>query len=220
MFNKDENNGDYIRPSEEYRADCEDYHEHGQTYDDYNDEQRPYDAYNALENEFSPMLTSGEHILWAGRSAKNFSFSAASIPVLIFMIFWLGFTAFWTVSVVSMGAGFMGVFAIPFFAVGIFMFIKLLRPGKKKYAITNMRVIRAEGRRVTSDRLGSICNITITRSGSTGNVTYNIMGTAFYTSQTRMAQSNTGIIGVERPEEVYRILNSAVAGSVMINKGE
>lgn len=30
-----DNGGDYIRPSEEYRAECEDYHEHGQTYEDY-----------------------------------------------------------------------------------------------------------------------------------------------------------------------------------------
>ena len=40
-----DNGGDYIRPSEEYRADCEEYHSHGQTYEDlderyYRDEYR------------------------------------------------------------------------------------------------------------------------------------------------------------------------------------
>ena len=217
MLNKDDNNGDYIRPSEEYIAGCGD--EHGQTYEDYSDEQKPYDDYNVLENEFSPLLTSGEHILWAGKSVKKFNLSAASVPVLVFLIFWVGLVVFWTVSVVSSGAGFMGIFAIPFFVVAVVMFMKLFRPGTKKYAITNMRVIRAEGRKITSDRLGQICDITITRSGNTGNVTYSIMGGIYYVSNSRV-QNTIGIIGVERPEEAYRILNGAVAGSFTGSKGE
>ena len=64
------NGGDYIRPTEEYRADCSG-HKHGQTYDNYSAEQKFYDESSRFEKKFAPYLASGEYILWCGRAEKN-----------------------------------------------------------------------------------------------------------------------------------------------------
>lgn len=89
------NGGDYIRPTEEYRADCSDHehgqtysdydsrihneeyradcsgHDHGQTYDNYSVEQKFCDESSRFEKNFAPYLASGEYILWCGRAEKN-----------------------------------------------------------------------------------------------------------------------------------------------------
>lgn len=51
-------------------------------------------------------------------------FSIANLGILIFSIFWLGFITIWTALALFGGGSFMALFSIPFWAVGIFMFLR------------------------------------------------------------------------------------------------
>lgn len=209
MFdNNDENySGDYIRPTEEYRSDCEDYHEHGITYENHDDEQHAYDRHNEAEGQFTGVLMNGEHILWAG-TGKG-SAPGAAIGV-IFAIFWLGFAVFWTIGATVAG-GIFGAFGIPFILVGIFLFKNMLVPNKKYYAITNMRILSKNGKRLSAERLDRIANISVGQtSGNRGYVTYHTTGAVYYRGNNHHTGMMTGLYGIENPNEVYRILNDAV----------
>lgn len=212
--------GDYIRPTEEYRADCEDYHEHGQTYEDYNHEQQAYEAHSENEEEFRAMLMPGENLLWCGKAQKGGGLAAggASCISLIFPVFWTGFAVFWTLTAFLAGGGIMAVFGIPFIVIGIFLFKQMgaVKTGKRSYAITDRRVIINSGGRVTSDRLENIGDITYKETGSgVGYVMFVMLGAGSmqYGSygNTRMTAGRHCVFsGVHNPAEVCRILSDAV----------
>lgn len=211
--------GDYIRPTEEYRADCEDYHEHGQTYEDYNQEQQVYDAHNENEDEFRAMLMPGENLLWCGKSQKGAGMAGggASCLTMIFPMFWTGFAVFWTLTAFLAG-GLMAVFGIPFIVIGIFLFrqMGIGKTGKRSYAITDRRVIINSGGTIASDRLENIGDITYkeTKNGL-GYVSFVMLGAAS-TQYTTYGNGRLPVgghcvfSGVRNPAEVYRILSNAV----------
>ncbi len=45
-------------------------------------------------------------------------FQPIMLPVIIFMIFWLGFVAFWTIAALTMAGGWFAAFSLPFWLVG------------------------------------------------------------------------------------------------------
>ncbi|HAA12917.1 MAG TPA: hypothetical protein DCE41_14980 [Cytophagales bacterium] len=49
------------------------------------------------------------------------------IGIFAFSIFWLGFVAVWTTMTIVMNAGFMPLFSIPFWVVGIYMLVRNFR---------------------------------------------------------------------------------------------
>ncbi len=211
MFDNEENNhnGDYIRPTEEYRAECTD--EHGITYENHDDEQHSYDAYNEAEGEFSSMLMSGEHILWAAKGSKKIALShQGGIVTFIFSVFWLGFTLFWTFTATKMGGPF-GLFGLPFVLVGIGLVKTSFRTKNRSYAITNMRVIRKEKKKISIDRLDLIMNMSLRRNNDgTGDITYFVNGLTVRSKNGIVRNVLVGISGVNNPDEVYRILNEAI----------
>ncbi|MBE6857253.1 MAG: hypothetical protein E7500_07530 [Ruminococcus sp.] len=214
MFdNNDENyNGDYIRPSEEYRADCG--VEHGMTYENHDDEQHAYDAHNSAESMFTSMLMSGERILWAGSGKGGGAGTAVGV---IFASFWLGFAFLWTIGATVAGGAF-GLFGIPFIVIGITVFAGILFPSKKYYAITNMRVLRKEGKNMVSERLDQVTDVTVTVKGSgKGDVTYRSTGNTFYRNSSQNINAMRGFFNVENPNEVYRTLNEAIHMATYLN---
>ena len=58
-------------------------------------------------------------------------FTALSIPMLIFAVFWLSFVAFWTFFA-SQGGVFFALFSIPFWLVGLFMLGSILNSASEK----------------------------------------------------------------------------------------
>lgn len=213
MFGRDdEHNGDYIRPSEEYRAECTD--EHGITYENHDDEQHSYDSFNDAEKQFSHMLINGEHILWAG---KGKGVGQGAIVGVFFAIFWLGFAVFWTVGATVAG-GVFGLFGVPFVLIGIFLISSFIFPPKKYYAITNMRILRKEGKNMISERLDQVVDVTVTVRGSgKGDVTYRSTGNTFYRSNSHNVTAMRGFFNVENPNEVYCILNEAIHMATYLN---
>ncbi len=203
--------GDYIRPSEEYRADCGT--EHGMTYENHDDEQHVYDNHNKAEAEFASMLMLEEHILWAAESKQKIGLAGgcASAPVLFFSFFWLGFSIFWTIGATAAG-GVFGLFGLPFVAVGIFLLVQSLNVGKKFYAITNMRVLRKERGRLTAHILREVHDVQMMKtSGNSGYITFasSSSGTR-YRVNGRYTDMPVSLVGIEHPEEAYRILNEAM----------
>lgn len=216
-YNND-NNGDYIRPVEEYRADCEDYHEYGQTYEDYNAEQRVYEAHNENEDDFRSILMPGENLLWCGKAEKGLSGLAGSCVVMIFPMFWLGFALFWTFSAAMQShGGFMAIFGIPFIIIGLYQLKKMFfsMQSKNKYAITDRRVIINYGKKVVSERLENICNITYKENkNNRGYVMFGIMSASnmhgSYGNQRVYSDKYYTFSGIRNPAEAFRILNDAI----------
>lgn len=94
---------------------------------------------------FLPHLMVEEHILWSGRPDPFFTTYRIPFPQRIFMLFWLGFAIFWTVSA-SAASGLFGLFGVPFVLIGIQMnFGAKYAYNKKKahiyYALTNKRAL-------------------------------------------------------------------------------
>lgn len=217
MFGKkdnDEYTNDYIRPSEEYRAECTD--EHGLTYENHDDEQHSYDEYNSIESEFSKMLMNNEHILWTGKTKKGAGIKArgGSVLTLAFPVFWLGFSCFWTLSATLMG-GFFGLFGVPFILVGIFLLRSFLAVGEQKYAITDRRVLRYADRKFSAEMLDKIINITVCEtSNNMGYVRYTVLGGVQYSRNNNVYRVNgenqNGFYGIENPNHAYRVLSDAV----------
>lgn len=217
MFGKkgnDKYSEDYIRPSEEYRAECG--HEHGITYENHDSEQRPYDEYNAVESEFSKMLMSGEHILWTGKTKKGASLRAkgGNAISVIYFVFWLGFACFYALDAI-LSEGFFGLLDVPYIIIGLFLLKRFLVIGEQKYAITDHRVLKYADKKLTAEMLDNIADITVFNAGNNlGCVKYAVKGNVYsnYHDNKRrvhFAQQN-GFFGIENPEQVYRILSDAV----------
>lgn len=217
MFGKKDNNeynGDYIRSSEEYRAECTD--EHGITYENHDDEQHPYDEYNSTESCFSDMLLIGEHILWTGKTVKKAGLRAkgGNAVTVIFPVFWLSFACFWTLSASLMG-GVFGLFGVPFILVGISMLKKCFVTGEQKYAITDRRVLKFDNKKFSAEMLENITDITVYDAGNNlGYVRYSLKGYVYYDnnygSSNTSASVRHGFFGIANPDEAYRILTNAV----------
>lgn len=222
-YNDNNMNEDYIRPVEEYRDDCNNYHSHEQTYDNYNSEQSSYDAQEDAEKIFSYSLMPGENILWCGRTSKKATLSERGIApvVLIFPCFWTGFAVFWT-ALASIGGGIMGVFGIPFIFIGIMLFYNIIKKKNSCYAITNIRVLYHDGKTLMTRGIDTIRNIEVTCSSrNIGCVSFSMIPETMimlgrmgrntnYRGNRSLMTEFTGIIGVNDPHYAAKVLNNAV----------
>lgn len=125
-------------------------------------------------------LHEGETLLWSGRPYRSHPYRP-SIAAMVFMLFWCGFSVFWTVTA-SLSAGWFGLFGLPFVAVGVFMLYQLLLGQRNRfyntiYAVTDNRMIV-----LTASRKGLECteypyeyiaflNYTEVKNGA-GNITF------------------------------------------------
>lgn len=213
------NGGDYIRPSEEYRADCEEYHEHGQTYSDYdsriyneeyradcsehthgqtykdyNSEQRAYDEYSTLESRFTQYLMNGENILWCGKAEKGMTSkengSSGCLPIAVIAL--LLFPP-------------LGIFGLIVYLVSV-AGIK-----SRVYAITNKSVLILKNKtlsRIPLIRIGRIIYNNSDRNIGYISFTTNIRD---HKSSYDNATVSEGIFAIKDPERVATILRKAIA---------
>ena len=99
---------------------------------------------NDLYYQIKPYLNHDETLLWMGRPTGKAPVQNAPF-ITVFMIFWLGFAVFWTVSAAAIG-GFFAIFGIFFIGFGAFGFYNALF-GQKNilknavYAVTDRRAI-------------------------------------------------------------------------------
>lgn len=119
--------------------------------------------YQANVNQIDPMrvikpyLQEGEEILWTGRPYTTVP-CRAPLSGKIFALFWLGFSIFWTVSVVSLGGGFMGIFGMVFVGIGVYLLYGVTIGQKKQYAATAYAVTTRRAIIVTRGRQGVNCH--------------------------------------------------------------
>lgn len=218
MFDNERDN-EYIRPSEDYIADC--------GIDDCNTGSEEFHSTmheipqsDSLSSYFNHMLTLEERLLWVGQRDRRAPMKAKGTSglMLIFPVFWLGFSIFWTLGATAAG-GVFGLFGIPFIVVGIFLFKQFLGGGGgQKYAITNMRVITVSKKGIISNNLEDLGGIAVYDCGNGfGYVSFQTAN-AFQLGTSRNGQympasALTGFYGIRNPGEVYKILNDAVCRS-------
>ncbi|MBR3759963.1 MAG: hypothetical protein IKK47_03090 [Ruminococcus sp.] len=213
------NGGDYIRPSEEYRADCEEYHEHGQTYSDYdsrinneeyridcsehthgqtysnyNSEQKVYDEHSTLERQFDSYLVGGEYVIWCGKSEKGATSkekgAGGCLPIaLIALLFFPP----------------LGIFGLIVYLVSV-AGIK-----SRVYAITNKSVLILKNK--TLSRIPLIRIGRIIYNNSDRNIGYISFTTNMrdHKSSYDNATVSEGIFAIKDPERVATILRKAIA---------
>lgn len=105
------------------------------------------------------ILNEGEEILWQGRPSTAPVITASALGKFIFGLFFAGFALFWMI-MASMGGGFMWMFGLIHFSVGIsIMGSDIVWPGIKArytwYSLSNQRAFVATDFPWASRRLNS-----------------------------------------------------------------
>ena len=116
------------------------------------------DTSQLIEEKVSAQLFSGEYIIWSdeGKGAPS------DAPPLFFAIIWTGFSLLWGAVAYLSGGGAFALCCLPFLAIGIFLFVKIIRGGSKEYyALTNMRVIILSGKNVRAEYLDCISDVKV-----------------------------------------------------------
>ncbi len=182
-----------------------------------------------LRAEVEPYLNPGESVLWvgqpdAGRAARP------NPAMIIFMVFWLGFVVFWTVSASALGGAF-GLFGIPFVLIGVGMFYRMTVGQKKQYtsavyAVTDQRAIilysDRHGVNCTSYVFSALQTVTMERvQGTVGtirfrsNVHYDYDDYA-YGRRRRTTYGGDDVrntfAAIEGVQSVYRLISEQIAG--------
>ena len=99
-----------------------------------------------MNEVFNNELLKNEEILWSGQP-ESAIFSTSDIFLIPFSLMWGGFSIFWEISAITMGAPFFfSLFGIPFVIMGLyFIFGRFVFKNIKKkhtyYAITNQRIL-------------------------------------------------------------------------------
>ncbi len=168
------------------------------------------------ESPFNNYLMSGENILWEGKYNKGGKILSANSRTLLFALFFLGFSLFWTFGA-TLSGGIFGIFGVPFIIAGITLVKKSLLPKNMYYAITNMRVMVYNGKQFKADMLSNVINTSVQQGlNNIGNVTFDIAGQNNYgrNSNETFSNSLSGFYGVKEPEKVFTILSCAVTDYV------
>ena len=111
------------------------------------------DTSQIIEEKVRPQLFGGEYIVWSdeGKGAPS------DAPPLFFAIIWTGFALFWGVMVLLCGGGAFALCSLPFLAIGVGLFVKIIRGGSKEYyALTNTRVFILQGKNTRAEYLDCI----------------------------------------------------------------
>lgn len=105
------------------------------------------DSKRDLYESVRPFLKDGEELLWIGRPYTSQKYRV-HVGQGIFMLLWLGFAVFWTVSA-TRSSGFFGLFGIPFVILGVYSNLSVhifrrRRLSRIVYAVTDSRAIIVE----------------------------------------------------------------------------
>lgn len=182
-------------------------------FDEFEQYEQQRQAYSTGIDRFSQYLMNGEDILWQGESQKGGGWITNGIGLFqkMFGVFWLGFSLLWTF-IATMGGGIMGLFGIPFIAVGIYILFGKSR--KKYYAITNRRVLIICGKKLSAEFLGKICDVNVSvGKNNIGSIIYRTSNVRYVHnsgSEGNYQQIGGCLYNIYDPNEVYRILCEAV----------
>jgi len=187
----------------------------------------------AYSEELHNMLSDDEDVLWEGmpqRLAYILSGWQLSVPGAFFF----GFACVWTwmaTGPLREGARFEGsrvfawlfpLFGVPFVLVGLHMFLGhyILKAAQWKsvhYMITSDRVLILKGlagSSVTTVPLSEIDSLSLHKgAGNVGTISLLTGGPAPaspFPRQSRSGRGTPALIGVQNPDEVYRILTGAI----------
>lgn len=168
--------------------------------------------------KFNRYLESGEHIVWCGRalaSKVNVREMGTKLYLIFFATIWTAFALFWTFGVFRSGGGMMGYFGMPFIIIGIFLFVKAFATGSEKayFAVTNMRILKADGHSFEMEYLKNISSVQINERGRKADITYSIE----YQGEQNVIVGNGAICGLasEEAENVRYIIESESAKAHM-----
>ena len=155
--------------------------------------------------KFNRYLESGEHIVWCGKALAgkvNVREMGTKIYLIFFATIWTAFAVFWTAGVFRAGGGMMGYFGVPFIIIGIFLFAKAFTTGKEKayFAVTNMRILKADGHSFEMEYLKNISSVQTNENGRKADVTYSIE----YQGEQNIIVGNGAICGLD-PEEAENV---------------
>lgn len=176
---------------------------------------------NDLYDQIKPYLDQDETLLWTGQPIGK-----APVPnkpfLVIFMIFWMGFAVFWTVSAAAMG-GFFGIFGIFFIAFGAFGFYNALFGQNRVlktavYAVTDRRaIILTNGRNglnCTEYIFANLPHISLESvKGTCGTIRF-VQNTVQYDHRGRYHDhsaawhTQTAFIMIEDVHSVYRLITA------------
>lgn len=112
---------------------------------------------NENENNdcFIGQLLPGEYIQWSAVGKTQ-----SRVFMVLFALFWLGFSLLWTGMVYFLGGKGMALFGVFFVVIGVGLLIKAFRkPVPDRYALTNMRVLILSGGKLTEIKLEQIVRI-------------------------------------------------------------
>ncbi|MGN1417390.1 MAG: hypothetical protein ACI4XF_11125 [Oscillospiraceae bacterium] len=110
---------------------------------------------NENEDVFGGQLLPYESILWTGAGKVQ-----SRAFMVLFALFWLGFSLLWTGMVYFLGGKGMALFGVIFIVIGVGLLIKAFRKNEPdRYALTNMRVLILSGGKYTEIKLEQIVNI-------------------------------------------------------------
>lgn len=163
-------------------------------------------SYNTYEaGAVSQYLLNGETVLWEGKGKAGIG---ANIIGIVFMVFWLGFAVFWTVSAMSASFTF-GLFGIPFIVIGIVIVLKMRSyGGEKHYAITDKRLVIVSKKEVEAVFLDEIVSATI--SGRAVECSLTSMTRVHRNNDTDYASASIYIY-TDDPAVPHKILCQAIA---------
>ena len=169
--------------------------------------------YNSQSNEYEfarAYFLADEYELWRGRS-KGMSFHQ-KMTMIPFGLFFLVFALFWTAGA-SFAAGPMGLFGLPFIAVGAYLVFGKSIVGKKTYyVITNRRIYRSQMGKVDMVELSNLPPMRA--EGYTNGAGSIYFGEHHYRSR---GKNHYGVVftieNVDNIAEVQRIISEAQRNS-------
>jgi hypothetical protein len=175
-----------------------------------------------LHAYIQPELDRGEKILWSGRpDALKLGWRRGGIQML-FMIPWTAFAIFWTwmaTGGLSMNGGF-GLFGLAwggmFVLIGLFMFgrsvLRFRAARHTLYAVTDKRVMALEGPgKVTSYSAADLGTLNRRGNDVRGDIVFG-QGHWQGGGRGRNWVPAPGLIGIDKPRDVERLIREHVMG--------
>lgn len=166
------------------------------------------------KTDISALLENGEEILWQDEGKEPAAVSSKSNSskkaIRMFAVVWTGFAVFWTVSVLSAGAGFMAFAGVPFIMIGIALFF--MKTPRAYYTLTNHRIFCDYNGSLIATPLEAITFAQITHINKKEAVIhYAIDRSVNYAVPFELPSGDGGSInGIKDGDRVYSIFEKAV----------
>lgn len=185
--------------------------------------------YTSDTSTLTPILDSGERLLWSGQPRRGLRLSSQDIFLIPFSLLWGGFAIFWEVSAIAMTAkaGPVGyvfpLFGLPFVFAGLYLifgrfFVDAYLRERTFYGVTNERIIIVSGffsRQIKSLQLRTLTDVSLTERGDrTGTITFgptspfnSFFGGSSWPGRSRVSSPSFDTIATAK--DVYDVIRGA-----------